>query len=421
LPAGPGVSAADTLGAYGDTVVVANSGGTQLAVIDVTSRQLRWRQDLPNFLVETYRVVIVGGGIQEQITVYDLSDRPQYVATVCRPFTGGGPACHQDSIFALYSTTPTVSQPAPFTGRGTLRMEKLINTTNAAQLFGKFFWEISTTQFNGTNDTLRIELHRGPPYNVRRVVLSACAGVIVNIEDMGLGDRTYARNSGNFTHGFFGEGGNVAAQFARVMSYDARKQLIRTDDPVPCNTDGGIGFASDSGAFEVDLGMSPGVDVSDFISNTATKVRSIATNFNGRTHAVRADSIYYLGEDLRLKATSIVPAGDTNAVGMDMNYFHDFAPTGQCPPDTPACGGTGSPNNRLIFAARPDGNIDVFDTFFGARVGSLPVRDPIIGPLRVARDATGQLLFGVTARGLVTVRVPAFVNPLPAPPPSLAW
>ena len=409
----------DTLGAYGDTVVVANSGGTQLAVIDVASRVLRWRQDLPNFTIQTYRVTQIGGGYQRVITSYDLSDRPQYVATVCRPFSGGGPTCHADSIFALYSTTPTPSQPSPFTGKGTVRMEKLINTTNVAQMYGRFFWEISTTTNNTTTDTLRIVLHRRVN-NVRlsKVVLSACAGVTVELARMGLGDRTFARNSGNFTHSFLGEGGNVSASFARVMSYDARDRLLQgaaTAPLVPCPTDPG-GVTSDSGENDVDLGMSPGVDVSDFISNTATKVRSIATNFNGRTHAVRADSIYYLGEDLRLKATSIVPSGDTNAVGMDMNYFHDFAPTGQCPPDTPACGGTGSPDNRLIFAARPDGNIDVFDTFFGAFVGSLPVRDPIIGPLRVARDATGQLLFGVTGRGLVTVRVPAYINPFPVPP-----
>jgi hypothetical protein len=48
------------------------------------------------------------------------------------------------------------------------------------------------------------------------------------------------------------------------------------------------------------------------------------------------------------------------------------------------------------------------------------VRDPIIGPLRVARNAAGtvQFLFGVTARGLVVVRLPAVVNPFPAPRPG---
>src|SRR5207244_755913 len=162
------------------------------------------------------------------------------------------------------------------------------------------------------------------------------------------------------------------------------------------------------------FGMSPAVDVIDFISNSATKVRSIATNFNGLTNAARADSVYYLDEGLRLKATS--PDSGV-ATGIDMNYNHTFAPSGSCPPTTPACGGSGSPNDRLLFVARFDANIDVFDTYFGAQVGTISIRDPIVGPLRVAKDASGnQLLFGITSRGVVMVSLPAFTNPLPVRP-----
>ena len=89
----------------------------------------------------------------------------------------------------------------------------------------------------------------------------------------------------------------------------------------------------DSGQVDVDFGMSPAVDVIDFISNSATKVRSIATNFNGLTNAARADSVYYLDEGLRLKATS--PDSGV-ATGIDMNYNHTFAPSGSCPPTAPA-------------------------------------------------------------------------------------
>ena len=170
--------------------------------------------------------------------------------------------------------------------------------------------------------------------------------------------------------------------------------------------------------------MSPGVNVSDFISNTGIHVASVATNFNGLTNVVRADSIYYLDSNLRLKATSCTLAVGgvgcvTGSPGMDMNYFHDFSPGGSC---TPTCGGGTNVNNRLLFAARPDASIDVFDTFDGSQLLSagvpvtIPIRDPIIGPLRVAKDATGQLLFGITAKGLVMVRLPALVNPNPAPP-----
>ncbi len=408
----------DTLGNYADTIVVANAGGTELSIVDVTTgvRRLLWRQDLPDFLIETYKVTTSGAGFKTQIVVYNISDRPQYVATVCRP--AGGTQCSPDSVFALYSTTPEPSNPSPFTGRATLRMEKLKNTQDTTQLFGHLFWEIGQGFPSSGTDTLRVVMRRGRPYNQTKLILSACAGITIDLSSFGLGDTTFARNSGNFTHGFFGEGGKVTAAFARVMSYTTKAALLHdAATNLACNTAPG-GAVRDSGFNDVDLGMSPAVDVNDFISNTATKVASIATNFNGLTNLVRADSIYVLDEGLRLKGTSCTLSTTgtgcvTGAPGMDMNYNHAFA-AGQA--GTPTFGGSGNPNNRLVFAARPDGNIDVFDTFFYGKVATVPVRDPIIGPLRVAIDASGkQLLFGITARGLVMVRLPAITNPNPAP------
>ena len=403
----------DTLGNYGDSIVVANSGGTEFSILDVAARRLRWRQDVPNYQLQTYKLVNVGGFYQVRITPYDLSDRPQYVGTVCRVVTGT-PNCHADSVFALYSTTPTVSSTSPFNGRATLRMEKLKNTTDTAQLFGHFFWEIGNLNPSDVSDTLRIILMRPGQQlygNYTHVTLSACAGVTINKETFGLGDSTFARNSGNFTHGFFGEGGNAPAAFRRVMAYTT-KAALNHGVSTTCQTSPiGANVIQETGDNDTDFGMSPGVSVSDFISNTGVHVSSIATNFNGGTNMVRADSIYVLDDGLRLKGTSPAPIG---AFGMDMNYSHDFF-AGQG--GSVGLGGTRDSTNRVVFAADVSGNIRVFDTFFYNQIGSIPVRDPIIGPLRVARDAFGnQLLFGVTSRGLVMVRLPLFPNPNPAPP-----
>src|SRR2546422_5616105 len=377
----------DTLGAYGDTIVVADAGGTQLAIVDVRTgvRRLQWRQDLPNVLIETYKILTsAGAGTLEAITPYDVSDRPQYVATVCRAARGA--ACAPDPVLTPHSTMPTVSSTSPFSGKGTLRMEKLVSPSSGFPQFGHLFWEIGATTANSSTDTLRIEEIRG---TTSTVVLSACAGVSVKLESFGLGDSTFARNSGNFKHAFFGEGGNITTAFARVMAYDARR-LLQTGVFQSCI--GGARTALASGFNDVDFGMSPGVQVSDFISNTRIKVASVATNFHRLTNVVRADSIYYLDADLRLKATSCtLSLGGvsclTGSPGMDMNYFHDFSPGGSC---TPTCGGGTNVNNRLLFAARPDASIDVFDTFDGSQLLSagvpvtIPIRDPIIGPLRVA-------------------------------------
>src|SRR2546427_8451743 len=140
-------------------------------------------------------------------------------------------------------------------------MEKLINTNNPAQLFGHLFWELGDLGSNVSGDTLRIELLR-PALGQRKVVLTACDQVTVDIQSFGLGDQTFVRNTGNFTHGFIGEGGNVATPFVRVFSYSAKKALTSTPDSCLMG-----GVIPESGTDDRDLGMSPGVNVSDFISN----------------------------------------------------------------------------------------------------------------------------------------------------------
>jgi len=405
----------DTLGNYGDSIVVADAGGTELSIIDVAARRLKWRQDLPNYIIERYKIIQVNGAYTAQLTIFDLSDRPQYVATVCR-VGAAPPLCDRDSVFALYSTTPTQSSSSPFNGRGTLRLEKLINSNALTfpadddSLFGHFFWEIGNGGVTASTDTLRVVMRRGLPYNQTKVILSACGGVTIDFSTFGLGDSTFARNSGNFTHGFFGEGGTAASSFRRVMSYTSKAALNHgAGGPGPstfqtCFTSPAAAAGpQDAGDNDVDFGMSPAVDVSDFISNTGVKVAAVATNFNGGTNLVRADSIYFLDEGLRLKGLAPAPPG---AFGMDMNYFHDFA-----------AGQGGTPGTGSGVRDSPNGNILVFDTFFYGLIGSIPVRDAIVGPLRVAKDALGnQLLFGVTARGLVMVKLPVFPNPNPAPP-----
>jgi hypothetical protein len=411
----------DTLGNYLDSIVVANSGGTQLSIIDVNPgvRRLVWRQDLPDYIIETYRILLPP--LREEITVYDVSDRPQYVGTVCRVTTGTS-TCHADSIFAIYSTLPTLSSTPPFDGRATLRMEKLINTSNPAQLFSHLFWELAgdSTLSSVSRDTLRIEMRRGRPYNEQKVQLSACAGVTIELARFGLGDSTYVRNSGNFTHGIMGEGGNIETAFARVVGYTTKAPLLHgTPTAVFCATNAAVDtlgrpIVSDSGDNDRDLGVTPYIDVSDFISNTGVNIQSVATNFNGMTNLVRADSIYFLDEGLKLKGTVEAPLG---AFGMDMNYNHAFTANDPGTPTFPP--GTGNPNDRIAFSARPDGNIDVWDTFFYGRIGGIVVRDPIIGPLRVARNAanTRQWLFGITAAGVVMVELPVITNPFPSQAP----
>ena len=130
-----------------------------------------------------------------------------------------------------------------------------------------------------------------------------------------------------------------------------------------------------------DLGISPAIRLRDFIANTAIPVKSVAINFTGFTNMIRADAIYVLDENLRLQG--IVAIGGT-APGMDLNFDHAFDAG---IPGTPTFGGTLSPNDRVAFAASDGPEILVFDTFFFEQIATIPVRDPVIGPLRVAERA----------------------------------
>jgi len=412
VPWGIALWPVDTLGTYDpNRVVVADAGGTELSILDASTRRLLWRQALPNFLIEKYSIQVIANFIRAVITVHDVSDRPQYVATVCR-VGGAPPNCDPNQIYAVYSTTPTQSSSSPFTGRATLRMEKLINSSDTTQLFSHLFWELGALGQNVVGDTLRIEMIR-PTLGQRKVVLTACKAVTVDFASFGLGDQTFVRNTGNFTHAFIGEGGsNIELAFARVFAYSAKK-LLSTPASSSCTM--APTALTDAGSDDQDFGMSPGTHVSDFISNTGVHVVSIATNFNGLTNLVRAgtDSTYYLDEGLRLWGTSSVGSATP---GMDMNYNHNFEPGPSCAVN--CGGGSGNIAERMVFAASPDTSIRVFDTFFFNQQRKISIRDPIIGPLRVAFDATSaqQYLFGITARGLVVVSLPTITNINPQAP-----
>ncbi|PYO04521.1 MAG: hypothetical protein DMD30_15540 [Gemmatimonadetes bacterium] len=65
-------------------------------------------------------------------------------------------------------------------------------------------------------------------------------------------------------------------------------------------------------------------------------------------------------------------------------------------------------NTRLAFAASSEPLIEIYDTHCYQRVGTIPIKDPIIGPVKAAyRASTGQLvLVGATARGVVIATLP---------------
>ena len=375
-------------GTMGDTLLVANSGGTDISYVNLNAagsgREVR-RYALPNIVVFTVTSKRSNAGflVQER-TRYDFSDRPQFIGTTC---TGTGFAC--GDVVLTYSTTPTPGQSAPFTSNnGTLRWENLARGTS------HFFFEQAMGQAAAASDTLEIVRYDGRTGDATILVPAEQVAssssrpnwnysVTVDPVKLAFRDTTFVRNSGNFTRAIYGEGG--MAQGSRAMTYDVNRGLAATAR-MPDGTTGTLSHPV------VDMGLSQAADVGDFIANAFAKVQGVAMNFDGSLGGIRADSTYLLNIQLRLQG--ILGTTQSNA-GLD------FHPLNAGPNSFPLA-------TRLVFAASAEPVIDIYDSYCYKRVASVPIRDPIIGPIKAAiRPASGQIvLVGTTRGGVVIVTLP---------------
>ncbi|MBL0940262.1 MAG: hypothetical protein IBJ03_15310 [Gemmatimonadaceae bacterium] len=365
-------------GVMGDTILVANSGGTNLSYVNLnsgsTGREV-YRYPLPNIIA--YSITTVRSATTDQLitqrTVYDFSDRPQFLAATCNGATTPGAQC--GDVIVAYSTTPTPGQSRPFPNQGTLRWENLTRASS------HFFFEQAMGASEGRADTLEVERfaaggvgadsilvpHR---QTIRRADGSTFPySVVVRIDALAFRDTTFTRNSGNFRRAVFGEGGPVLG--SRAMTYDATMGFDSTP-PIPV----------------IDRGVSRPLDVTDFIANTFARVQGVGINFDGELNAVKGDSTYLFDRTLRLQG---ILQSRASMGGLD------FHPLNRGANSTPL-------RTRLAFVASSEPVIDVFDTYCYRRIAQIPIRDPIIGPIKSTVRANGQLvLVGATVRGVTLV------------------
>jgi hypothetical protein len=377
----------DHNGTMGDTLLVANSGATDISYVNLNgagSGREVFRYALPNIIAfsVTSKKNSAGFTVQER-TKYDFSDRPQYLGATC---DGAGMGC--GDVVVTYSTTPTPGQSAPFSrNNGTLRWENVTRGTS------HFFFEQAVGQAASSSDTLEIlryDANTGAevvlvPY--KQKVTSGTRtddySIVIDPLDLAFRDTTFVRNSGNFRRAAYGEGGPVFG--TRAMAFEVGRGFITQVRLI----DGSTGTLS----FPVmDRGISQSQDVSDFVANSFAKVQGVAINFDGSLSGIRADSTYLLNPALRLQG---ILGTTTSNAGLD------FHPTNSGPNSFPL-------STRLVFAASAEPVIEIFDSYCYKRVSSVPIRDPIIGPIKAAlRSSTGQLvLVGATKGGVVIVTLP---------------
>jgi hypothetical protein len=381
----------DRDGTMGDTLLVANSGGTLISYVDVGAQREVYRYPLPVLLAQTVTSTTGSNGVLvETITDYVFSDRPQYLAATCRGASTG--PC--GDVVLVYSTTPTAGQSVPFTNHGTVRWENL-NTHQS-----HFFFEQAMGQSADTKDTLQV--YRGAAQGIgstgyivpfRQPFTNAVGdteyySTVVKVPLLGFRDTTFARNSGNFRRAVLGEGGAAGGSgsqpAARAVLYDATGGFVTTfvdsrGDPHPIPVP------------VLDQGVSGSFLVTDFIANTSTQVSGVAINFDGELAGVRADSTYLFDNTLRLQGMLQTSAGNAGI---------DFHPGNAGIPGPSPSGGT-----RLLFAASSQPQIEIYNTNFYSRCLTVPTRDPVIGPIKSAPRGTDVVLVGATAHGVVIVTV----------------
>ena len=406
-----GMTMSRTAGA-GDTLYVANSGGTNLSRVFIGSATASsMREDLTNRLLTRvsfmYKLTEVRDPATGKIRItvsapITYSDRPQYV--------------EQSSSGRLYfSTKPTSAAPlgtvryldpaapAPdqrfilaFATPGADPNSWLVANIDAASV-------VPASATSVANDALTLCDHASGATS-SAVCVTSTFGILdainslkaavpqsdveygVNLDEtsIGLSDTTFAASSGDGKWISFGEG-NTKRAFGRDL-------LLRDDGTVP----GTYTYAS------------PAINVADLINNAADKIFGIALDKTGKTLGIHGSESYFAAVELPF-TQRLQGKKSTFAQGAGITFHPNADGTATTAAD------------RLAFVASANGSIEMIDiAYYDFQRGSLATKYNLYGPLRASLPFPGDdpsvvfKLFGVSSSGLVVIDVTA-ADILPGP------
>jgi hypothetical protein len=398
----------------GDTLLVANSGGTDVSNIYLGDRNgLGSREDsgrrllTPDVTLWDVQRTSEQQGVTFEVFVLPFvgsagfTDRPQYIA--------------QDSTGRLVYSTVTSAGA----GRGTVRkaFTPAGGETEVVMLFehalftkaDEFIAMANLDDFRfdvvgvpgppdadgnpgPSESVLRVELYDHVPGFPDQVLVGTGSGdtaildayvdlrsqgsdgfvnvgVRWNMNQVGFEDTTYVAASGDGGWVVIGEG--ARAPLGRLIMYNAGQDRV-------------------SGV----------VQVSDILTNAGEKVLGVGLNNDGTLGVARGFDAYFFNPDLRLRGLAELPAGGAGAV---LHPLHaNFPSIGNA-------GGRYEPNTHLAFLGTGERTIDVIDTFRFRRLGRLYIRDVVSGPLRavlpfpednVGRTCQSQTVFNRAGRSI---------------------
>jgi len=397
--------------AAGDTLYVANSGGTNLSRVYIGAASASgMKEDLNNRLLTRVSFMFKLTEVRDpatgkiRITVsapISYSDRPQYV--------------EQSSAGRLYfSTKPTSAAPlgtvryldpaaaAPdqrfilaFATTGSDPNSFLVANIDAASV-------VPASATSTANDALTLCDHPSGSTAAPTCVTST-AGIVATVTalraalplsdvdaqanldetSIGLSDTTFAASSGDGKWITFGEG--HTGGFGRAL-------MLQDDGSVP----GQYNYAS------------PAINIGDLIKNAADKVYGIALDKTGKTLGIHGAESYF--------------AAVTNPFTQRLQGKKSTFNQGAGITFHPNADGIATPqNNRLAFVASANGSIEMIDiAYYDFQRGALATKYNLYGPLRASLPFPGDdpsvlfKLFGVSSSGLVVIDVTA-ADILPGP------
>lgn len=368
-----------------DTLVAANSGGTNLSKVPLRDATLA---EAPGERVHTPEAVIYEftRELDEQLnprfafSFTGYSDRPQFVA---QGISGA----------LLYSTVPTDAA-----ADGTIRLAVKEPGWEAYEVYflypgGDPADETQEESFlilnadrvivvaTDSGDFIRIVDHvPGFPNATIDVVGSEstvftqawaagsdvvkCSGGL-NEEAVAVQDTTFVSASGDNAWVAFGEGATAAE--GRIIMFDGSN--VEPLDPGCLAT-----------------GQSNEVQIADLIDNASERVTGLGLNANGTLGVARGDfAAYYFDRALRLEGSfdeDINPGG----FGAALHPLHDTESSGSTP-------------ETLSFVGTAESTVKIIDTFHFFARGEVPIRDPIVGPLRATLPLEGFDNVGITCPG----------------------
>ena len=364
-----------TLNRGGDTLMVANSGGTNISNIwlGVSGTETLVEDPGRRFLTPDVVLFDVEESINElgarkykawiipDALPPGFSDRPQYIA--------------MDSVGrVLYST-----RVSTLGDRGTIRRAFVPPGAPNADVV-MFFEQEELLDANSFTAVANID-------DIDVVIGSGTGGedeVIFYDHTPGFRDSVITGGPASVAAAYNEIRGKGSDIFAQTGRWDVEGITFADTTFVGASGDGGFVVFGEGSVDPVgriimyrasDEAISNVVAVTDLMTNPSDVVRGVGLNHDGTLGVARGSKAYFFSTDLRAQGEADLPSGGFGAAlhPLHANYQSLSNPTGSYDPDT-----------HLAFLGTGESTIEIIDAFHFFRLGRIFIRDALAGPLRAS-------------------------------------